>query len=92
MLRKYAAVLLITTLITGPAFAQKPAPNPPNSSASTGGGSSGYNQTLNGGVAFAQTPSRPLPTRPTSTRPAPKPTINLTGGGSSGFNETLSRN
>jgi len=52
MLRKYAAVLLATTLITGPAFAQ-PTYNSAarnqqsaasNSRASTGGGSSGYNE------------------------------------------------
>jgi len=100
MSRKYAAVLLASTLIIAPAFAQtRPAPNPPSSPTSTGGGSSGYNQTLT--PASAQTTLKPPAAKPTGTRPAPNPAGTLvpnlvsipapTGGGSSGYNQTLSK-
>jgi hypothetical protein len=98
MLGKYAAVLLATTLITGPAFAQTRPALTTSNPASTGGGSVGYNETLVS--TFAQTPSRPPPPSPARAKPVLNPTSRMpapnlassrasTGAGSSSYNEAL---
>jgi hypothetical protein len=98
MLRKYAAVLLATTLITGGAFAQTKPVLATSNPVSTGGGSVGYNDTLVS--TSAPTRSAPPPVRPTRATPAPNPTSRMpapnltsspvsTGGGSSNYNAAL---
>ncbi len=98
MLRKYAAVLLATTLIAGPAFAQTKPILATNNPVSTGGGSLGYNETVVS--TSAPTPPKEPPAKPTRAVPAPKltsrtPAPNLssgpvsTGGGSTSYNDAL---
>jgi hypothetical protein len=99
MLKKYAVVVLATTLMAGPALAQtKPALGASNPT-STGGGSVGYNNILVS-TSAQTTPYKPPPAKPTRATPAANvpsrvPAPNLassrasTGGGSSSYNETL---